>query len=107
MRLLAEQGLLSGRYDLHDLAEWCWDWGIASGDSRYCVLWRVLGEVDQWWEDQGVPTRLLSEVDVALTSGLRDALDAELASSGAQFAHDLGLRLHAMMVPSDQWDSWL
>lgn len=50
LQLLADEGLNAIDGDLHDLVEWCWDWGVATGDARYSVMWRVLREVDEWWD---------------------------------------------------------
>jgi hypothetical protein len=41
---LADEGLDPSPFDsgpldeLLDLVSWCWDWGIATGDARYCVM---------------------------------------------------------------------
>jgi hypothetical protein len=95
---LATDGLRAVPDDrLVQCADWCWDWGIASGDARYCVLWCVLSVIDGWWGD-GVPTEAFERVDAVLRRGVRHVLEAPTASSGAQFAHDLAQELEPLLV---------
>jgi hypothetical protein len=86
---------------LRDLAAWCWDWGVATGDARYCVISVVLGAVDRWWDEQGVPQDLLLEVEQILQRGLTDSLAAPDAASGAQLAHEMGSALPLPVRPSE------
>ena len=86
-----------------DLVAWCWDYGIATGDARYCVLWRVLKEVDEWLEpEQGIPQRFVDAAEERLRRGVTDALAAPDAASGAQLAHDMGMDL-VLPRTQDQW----
>jgi hypothetical protein len=93
---------------LPDLIAWSWDWGVASGDARFCVIAAVLHRVNRWWDEQGVPTALLREVESLLTRGLSDSLAADDASSGAQLAHQMGLQLPLARTP-EEWlaGGWL
>ena len=86
-----------------DLVAWCWDWGIATGDARYCVLWRALKAVDEWWDpEQGIPTQFRDDVDAVLRWGVTNTLNAADAASGAQFAHEMGMALVLPRTP-DAW----
>jgi hypothetical protein len=108
LQRLAEGGLTAiPDNELSDTVEWCWDWGVATGDARFCVLWRVLGCVDEWWGEQGVPSKLLGLVDARLQRGLTDTLEAPNAASGAQFAHQMGQELP--LVGPNGWEAggWL
>jgi hypothetical protein len=104
-RLAADGFVAVDLNELFDLVEWCWDWGIATGDARYCVMWRVLHAVEEWLrehQEQGIATRLLDHVDGLVRRGLTDALAASAASSGAQFVHQMGMDLPLLRTP-DEW----
>jgi hypothetical protein len=75
---------------LRNLADYCWDYGEASGDARYCSLWRTLDQIVEVFEDDGyMQTRTLDRVDQALKRYLPDVLSAPTAEEGALCARRL------------------
>jgi hypothetical protein len=49
---------------LGHLAEWCWDFGEATGDARYCSLSRTVWVLaDLWKHHDGVATSLVADLD--------------------------------------------
>lgn len=73
-----------------ELAEWCWDYGEATGDARYCSLWRALNLINELFEPhRGISPDLVSQLDLVLRRGLPEILDAETAESASQFARGL------------------
>ena len=86
--------------ELHDLSEWCRDWCESTGDGRYCTLADVLRMIDEW-DDQGVPSELLSEVERALTA-IPGIIDSE-SSSGAVLAVGLREEVARFLLPPSEW----
>jgi len=75
---------------LGDLADWCWDYGEATGDARYCSLWRALRPIADTFEaDDAVPTESVNRFDAVLNQRLDDVLDAETAESGSMLARSM------------------
>lgn len=91
LRRLGSDGI--GRFppsELGPLADWCWDYGEATGDARYCSLWRALRPIADMFDDRGaVPTKLVSHFNAVLNQLLADVLDAETAESGSMLARSL------------------
>ena len=82
-------------HQLRDLADWCWDWGVATGDARYSGLWRILNDVFDWLESQHgqVATSDYNRVSGMLQRAIPKILAASTAASGAQFAAQLATEL--------------
>jgi hypothetical protein len=56
---------------LGDLASSCWDFGEASADARYFVLWRVFNDLaDEFRQFEAVRVDAVSRVDAALAEFL-------------------------------------
>jgi hypothetical protein len=78
LQRLADVGIAAfppGQMD--ELAVWCWDYGIATGDARWCALWRLIAElVSAWGKDMelGVPPPLVDRWDQLLTKNIPEAL---------------------------------
>ena len=91
LRRLAKGGI--ARFppaDLGPLADWCWDYGEATGDARYCSLWRALHPIAEAFDDRGaLPTELVNHFDAVLNELLDGVLDAETAESGSMLARSL------------------
>lgn len=84
---LAEGGLAAfPPSQLRDAAVECWDWGVATGDSRWCILSRTLAELATPFDDEGMSSALLRDLDRVLASLLPDLIDAENARDGASIA---------------------
>jgi hypothetical protein len=109
LQQLADDGCSALSYaELHDLAEWCWDYCVATGDARFCVFFRILHTVNQWQGEQGVPKRLLDDVvDPIFKRGLRNALEAPNPASGAQFAQAMAQEVSPELLAPSQWSEWL
>lgn len=93
---LAAEGLCAvPEHQLRDLADWCWDWGVATGDARYSGLWRILNDVFDWLESQDgqVATSDYNLVSGMLQRGIPEILAATTAASGAEFAGSLAAEL--------------
>lgn len=93
--------------EIGDLATWCHDWCIASGDARFCVLSEVLDDIDRWWTEHdergGVPSALLEQIDTCLRPGLTTVLELEDAAVAAQIANDLRAEVASHLLPAREW----
>ncbi len=104
LRRLGEGGFDAVRVSqFPDLAAWCQDWCQATGDGRYCILARVLGMIDEWWSDQGVPEELGREVERTLTSKIPAIIEAESPASGAAFAVGLREEIASLLLTPAAW----
>lgn len=101
LRRLADEGLAAlPPTRLADLGSWCWDWGVATGDARYCVLSRTFRMLDDWW-DTGVPyTSVVDRLDAVLARELPSVLDVPGAADGSALATHLHESAAAAL---DQW----
>lgn len=103
LKSLAFTGVQSRGAEVADLAAWCDDWCIATGDARYCVLASMLTEIADWWEEQGAPSALLQAIDVAIKRDLAGVLAASTAASGAQLANELRTGVRQFLLPPSEW----
>jgi hypothetical protein len=92
LRQLAEQGI--GRFPpvrLADLADWCQDFGEATGDARFCSLSSAIGVVVDLFESNSeqAPTALVEQLDVLLRQNMSAILDAETAEEGSLLSRQL------------------
>lgn len=73
---------------LGETAEDSWAWGEATGDARFCILWRTLKMVDQWFgdEDGAVATAFCDRLDAVVTREMPGILDAEASDEGTALA---------------------
>jgi hypothetical protein len=108
LRRLATEGFEGSLLEeLETLAAWCWDWGVASGDARFCVLWRVIGAIDNWMssheESGGVPLSIVSAMGEELKRRLPDILDEVDWPSAAEQATLLEQNVLAYLTGPEQW----
>lgn len=83
---------------LRDLAEWCWDWAVTTGDARYAVLWRVLTDVHRWLaETEAVPTAEYEVVSGLLQEGIPEVLEPAEPATGALAAQRLASALSSAL----------
>lgn len=76
--------------ELDSIRDWCWEWGVATGDARYCVLWRVFDTIRTELDHAGFFTKSFSEeLDRVLGRELPAVLDAEGPMAGALLASSL------------------
>lgn len=75
---LADEGLADfppGRFS--EAADWCWEWGAATGDARWCLLWRLLQDLAALFDEhEAVPAATVERVDRAMRLHLRTVLTA-------------------------------
>jgi len=70
-----------------DLAELTWQYGITTGDSRYCVLSRSFRVIAEQYEDFGVlPTASITAAMREIRRSLPNILNAANASDAARAA---------------------
>lgn len=71
-----------------ETADTAWAWGEATGDARYCVLWRTLVMVDGWWgpADGAVATAFADRLDAVVKRELPGVLAADSAEAGTATA---------------------
>lgn len=88
---LAEGGLAAfPPSSLADLAAWCWDFGEASGDARYCSLSRTLDMIAEPFEEHGaLDSAVVAVINAVLHDALGDVLSAESPQDGAILARSL------------------
>lgn len=88
LRRLAETGIREfPPGDLAHLADWCWDFGEATGDARYCSLSRSFGMIADLFESHGAaPLDLVLALDELVQSRIGPILDAETAADGSYLA---------------------
>lgn len=103
LRQVAKDGLAPHAEKLSTLVAFCNDWGRETGDARYLLLGDLFGRIDNWWEEQGVPQELLTDVDVALKQGLADVLNEDVAADGSRLAAALAERVAPLLVPTGEW----
>lgn len=89
LRRLADDGL--ARFPparLHEAAEWCWEFGAATGDARWCLLSRTLARLAAPFVDSigALPSELVDQIDAVLREQLPDVLSATSAVEGASLA---------------------
>jgi hypothetical protein len=79
LRLLADSGFKEYLPDeFLALAEWCWDFGVASADARYFVLSRVFCVVYEAFGDAGVVTaEVYRGLDDVLSRSLKAIIDEQ------------------------------
>src|SRR5690349_2206264 len=79
------------------LADWCWDHGEATGDARYCSLWRLLDVIAEMFEEHGaVSSDLIASIDASLEANIPRVLQAAPPASGAQLARELRQEIFLM-----------
>ena len=107
LRRLAEQGFRGVPADrLRALADWCWDYGEASGDARFCSLARTLWMIDDWWtEHDAVDPAVAADIESAIVADLGAVLDAEDPASGSMLARSMRQRVGPRLLPPEQWPS--
>lgn len=92
LRQLANQGI--GKFPpikLVDLSAWCWDFGEATGDARFCSLSSVIDVIVDLFDlnsDQA-PTVLVEQLDVLLRQNISMILDAKTAEHGSLLSRQL------------------
>jgi hypothetical protein len=88
LRRLADDGLAAyPPVDITTLADWCWEYGEATGDARYSSLWRALRSIVCSFEDtDALPTLTVMRIDALLRESVPDIVDAESPEAGAQLA---------------------
>lgn len=102
--LLAREGFASvPAHRLGDLAAWCDDWGIATGEARYSVIAEVLLEIDERWGEQGVPQQVVEEVERSFREYLTAAVNATDAREGAYFAGKLREEVRSLPWTVEAW----
>jgi hypothetical protein len=75
---------------LTTLADWCWDYGEATGDARYCSLWRTFTAIAAAFEDlEAVDSSAVTRIDHLLRSEIPEILDAPDAAEAAGIARRL------------------
>lgn len=96
LRRLADDGLRAFPPDrLPDAAAWCWEFGAATGDARWCLLSRTLDKLAAPFADSNgaLPVEMTAQIDVVLRDLLPDVLNAPTAAEGASLAQLLDDRL--------------
>lgn len=74
---------------LGEVADDAWAWGEATGDARYCVIWRTLSMVDGWYgpaDDGGVDQAFGDRLDAIVMRELPGVLAADDAQTGTATA---------------------
>jgi hypothetical protein len=75
---------------LRSAADFCWDQGEATGDARYCVLWRCLDAIAQRLEDDDNLTQdIVDDLNHAFARHLPGVLSAPTAEEGTWLARML------------------
>lgn len=86
---------------LTDVAAYCWDRGVATGDARHCVLWRTFDLIaSQANEDEHLPPldgRAVEELDDLFRRHLLGVLRASTAEEGAGLAQILDEEVRAVL----------
>lgn len=96
LQRLADDGLAAFPPDrLPEAAGWCWEFGAATGDARWCLLARTLDRLAAPFTDGNgaLPSELTSQIDSVLRDLLPDVLYAPTAVEGASLAQLLDDRL--------------
>lgn len=76
--------------DLQTLADWCWDYGEATGDARYCSLWRCLDLLaERFAQFEALAAEDVSFYDGLLRACMADILDASESALAASLARQL------------------
>jgi hypothetical protein len=88
---LADQGIQSLLPDdLRRLADWCWDYGEATGDARYCSLWKALDRVVEAFTDQGhVTNEKLEHLNLVLARDLPGIVSEKDPASASMQARSM------------------
>jgi hypothetical protein len=90
LQLLADIGVAQLPPDrLESVAEESWAWGVATGDARYCVLWRTIQMVDAWFgegDDRRLASSFIERIDVVVKRELPGVLAAADAETGTNLA---------------------
>ncbi len=101
---LAANGLSAVPASLFDdLAAWCRDWCIATGDARFCVIADVLSEIFEAFGEQGLPMKVVEKIDGLLVRELPHVLRAESPSSGSQQANGLLSEMRRLPFHPSEW----
>lgn len=72
---------------LHDLADWCWDLGEATGDARYSSLSRSFEIIAELFDlNKVAESTTVKRLDILLNRHMCEILSAESAEVGAHLA---------------------
>lgn len=96
--LIARNGLAALPPDrLGELADWCWDFGEASADARYLILWRVFREIDAAFGRVGaLETSRVEQINDLLRSSLPEIVAEDNTLEGGTLAATLRHRLNEL-----------
>jgi hypothetical protein len=84
LRRLADEGLSAfPPSGLIDIANWCWEYGEATADARYCILWRILKSIAEPFEDNGALSVVtVAQIDTVLHCYIPIIVDARSIQTG-------------------------
>lgn len=104
LHLLASDGFEGVRpTEFADLAAWCRDWCVATGDARFCLLSETLQLIFDAFGEQGLPAAISDAIDEALRRALPHILLATDLSSGSQQANYLLNEIGNLPLWPEQW----
>jgi hypothetical protein len=92
LRRLADTGIHQdiGSGEVEDIADWCWERCEATGDARWCIIWKALWNIVREWEyTGGLPQSMMRGFSAALASHIPGVIDAPDSETGALLAKAL------------------
>src|SRR5437870_13663830 len=102
LQRLAEAGLANLPAErLLEVAEEAWSWGEATGDARYCLLWRMLHMINGWFgegEGGALAAPVVEHIDDTIMRELPGVLNAQSPEEGTVLAATLREHLVAEMT---------
>lgn len=72
---------------LTQLADWCWEYGEATADARYFLLWQILKFIADAFDDDGAAiASVVARWDSVLQQHIPSVVDAVDATEGVRLA---------------------
>jgi len=91
LRLLADGGFTAyPPSEFPNLAEWCWDFGVASADARYFILSRIFSRISEAFGDAELVTaEIYKGLNGTLVRSLKGVIDEQDPSAATLLANRL------------------
>ncbi len=105
---LAEKGFDAVRgTELTDLASWCDDWCVQTGDARFCIVGDTLSTFSDWWDEHseagGVPASLLHAASACVRTELPGIITDPEPASASIAAARMRSEFFGLMAHPSEW----